>query len=98
MTKMENRSRDALMRPSFAHHDDARKDSPSPHDPEKWRPVFGPDHAQKRGKRSAERRMPSMSADRRQVHANLRNSSATRLRALSALTLAALATGYYPDG
>jgi hypothetical protein len=57
-----------------------------------------------RGKRSAERRMPSMSADRRRVHANLRNSSATRLRALSgharlsALTLAALATGYYPDG
>jgi hypothetical protein len=49
--------------------------------------------------------MPSMSADRRQVNANLRPSSATRLRAssqrrarLSALTLAALATGYYPDG
>ena len=37
----------------------------------------------KRGKRSAERRMPSMSADRRQVRANLRYSSATRLRALS---------------
>jgi len=48
--------------------------------------------------------MPSISADRRQVNANLRHSSATRLRALSgharlsALTLAALATGYHPDG
>ena len=57
-----------------------------------------------RGKRSAERRMPSMSALRRQVCANLRHSSAPRLRALSgharlsALTLAALATGYHPDG
>ena len=48
--------------------------------------------------------MPSMSALRRQVCANLRHSSAPRLRALSgharlsALTLAALATGYHPDG
>ena len=65
-----------------------------------------------RGKRSAERRMPTMSALRRQVNANLRHPSAARLRAhtlsrcgegrgharLSALTLAALATGYHPDG
>ena len=48
--------------------------------------------------------MPSMSALRRQVCANLRHSSAPRLRALSgharlsALTLAVLATGYHPDG
>ena len=46
-----------------------------------------------------------MSADRSEVNANVRPSSATRLRVasqrrarLSALTLAALATGYYPDG
>jgi hypothetical protein len=27
--------------------------APDTHDPEKWRPVFGPDHAQKRRERSA---------------------------------------------
>jgi hypothetical protein len=86
--EIENRSRGALTRPSLPHHH-ATTDSP----------------LNKRGKRSAERRMPSMSAGRRQVNANLRSSSATRLRAssqrrarLSALTLAALATGYHPDG
>jgi hypothetical protein len=49
-------------------------------------PSLAHHHAKKirlpRGKRSAERRMPSTSADRRQVNANLRPSSATRLRAL----------------
>jgi hypothetical protein len=49
----QNRSRGASIRPSFVHHDNAKIDSP----------------LNKRGKRSAERRMPSMSADRRQVNA-----------------------------
>jgi len=54
------------MRPSFAHHH-AKKDSPPARMiPKSGCPVFGQDHAHKRGKRSAERRMPSMSADRRQ--------------------------------
>jgi hypothetical protein len=78
------------LRPSFAHHHDAiskNRLTSGTHDPEKWCPVFGQDHAQKRGKRSAERRMPSMSADRRQVRANLRHSSATRLRALTLSSL-----------
>jgi len=48
--------------------------------------------------------MPTMSALAQTSVRSLRHSSATRLRAtsgrarLSALTLAALATGYYPDG
>ena len=97
----QNRSRDAFTRPSFANHDDAKNKFAS---------------GNQRGKRSAERRMPSMSALRKRVYANLRHLSATRLRAqnsslpslrgrvregrarLSALTLAALATGYHPDG
>jgi len=49
-----NRSRDALTRPSFAHHDNAKNRFASRH---------------QRGKRSAERRMPSMSALRKQVYA-----------------------------
>ena len=57
----------------------------------------------KKGKRSAERRMSYQCPHRRQVR-SLRNSSVCgralrRQHArLSALTLAALATGYYPDG
>ena len=34
----------------------ARRISPPAHDPEKWRPVFGQDHAHKEGRRSADRR------------------------------------------
>jgi hypothetical protein len=85
---MENRSRDALTRPSFAHHD--AKESLLP--------------VTETGKRSAERRMhpcPRCANERTRV----RHSSAARLRGLcgrrarlSALTLAALATGYHPDG
>ena len=97
-----NRSRDALTRPSFAHdHDDAKNRFAS---------------GNQRGKRSAERRMPTMSALRKQVyavcathllrgcapitpssHACGGESGRGRAR-LSALTLAALATGYHPDG
>ena len=96
-----NRSRDALTRPSFAHHDDAKNRFAS---------------GNQRGKRSAERRMPSMSALRKQVYAvaPLICYAAARPQSppspacgggsgrgharLSALTLAALATGYHPDG
>ena len=96
-----NRSRDALTRPSFANHDDAKNRFAS---------------GNQRGKRSAERRMPSMSASAQTSVRDLRHLSAPRLRAhnsslprlrgrvregrarLSALTLAALATGYHPDG
>ena len=68
--------------------------------------VFGQDHAHKTGKRSAERRIVQpMSAHRRQVYAVCVTHLLPRLRVafqqrarLSALTLAALATGYYPDG
>jgi hypothetical protein len=49
-----NRSRDALTRPSFAHHDNAKNRFAS---------------GNQRGKRSAERRMPSMSALRKRVYA-----------------------------
>ena len=72
------------------------------HDPEKWRPVFGPRScATKKGKRSAERRIVQPCPHRQ---TSLRNSSVRgcalqpAARRLSALTLAALATGYYPDG
>jgi hypothetical protein len=85
----QNRSRGASIRPSFVHHDNAKIDLP----------------LNKRGKRSAERRMPSMSALRKQVYAvcathSLRGcaTSSQRRARLSALTLAALATGYHPDG
>ena len=37
------------------------------HDPEKWCPVFGQDHAQTRGRRSAERRIQPISAQHRQT-------------------------------
>jgi hypothetical protein len=97
--EIENRSRGALTRPSLPHHH-ATKDSP----------------LNKRGKRSAERRMPSMSALRKQVDAvcaaHLLRGCAPLISSLppggggsgggcarlSALTLAALATGYHPDG
>jgi len=58
------RSRDAL-RPRLANHED--DSPPSSHDPEKWCPVFGPDHAQERGERSAERRIQPMSAPHNQM-------------------------------
>jgi hypothetical protein len=74
----QNRSRDALTRPSSAHHDDAK------------------------GKLASRHR--NREAERRKAHANHVRASA-RLRGLcgrrarlSALTLAALATGYHPDG
>jgi hypothetical protein len=48
------------MRPSFASPQRHEKIRPRPtHDPQKWCPVFGQDHAQRRGRRSAERRMPT---------------------------------------
>ena len=57
-----NRSRDARCARVLLHHN-ATKKLTRPrhtHDPEKWCPVFGQDHAQKRGRRSAERRMPTI--------------------------------------
>ena len=87
--EIQNRSRGALVRPSFANHDDAKKDSlPSI----------------KEGSGAPKGACQPCPRLRKQVCANLRHSSATRLRALSgharlsALTLAALATGYHPDG
>jgi hypothetical protein len=82
-----NRSRDALMRPSCANHDHAKKDSPP--------------------KREAERRKAH--ANHVRVCADKCTQSAPLIRyaaarpfgghaRLSALTLAALATGYHPDG
>ena len=81
------------MRPSFANHDDAKN-------------RFAPGN--QRGKRSAERRMPSMSASAqtsvRELAPLIRCAAARPFPAgrgharLSALTLAALATGYHPDG
>jgi hypothetical protein len=51
------------MRPSFASPQRHEKIRPRhTHDPETWCPVFGQDHAQKRGRRSAERRMPTIAA------------------------------------
>ncbi len=52
------------------------------HDPEKWGPVFGQDHAQERGKRSAERRIQPMSAPHRQTlpPANARGAEAGLFR------------------
>jgi hypothetical protein len=82
-------SRGALVRPSFANHDDAKKD---------LLPVI------KEGSGAPKGACQPCPRLRRQVCANLRHSSAARLRALSgharlsALTLAALATGYHPDG
>jgi hypothetical protein len=85
----QNPSRDAVGRPSFAHHHHAEK---------AWLPVT------ERGKRSAERRMQAMSALTRGCATVTPPSPACggglgggRAR-LSALTLAALATGYHPDG
>jgi hypothetical protein len=86
---MESRSRDALTRPSFAHHHHAEKACfPSP----------------KQGSgapKGACQPCPRCANERTCV----RHSSAPRLRGLcgrrarlSALTLAALATGYHPDG
>ncbi len=95
-------SRGALMRPSFAHDHDAKNRFAS---------------GNQRGKRSAERRMPSMSASAqtsvRELAPLIRSAAAHPQllppplagegqegghARLSALTLAALATGYHPDG
>jgi len=85
-----NRSRGAPSRPSFASPQRHEKIRPrQTHDPEKWCPVFGQDHAQKRGRRSAERRMPTIPAQHQQtlplvdVSARLRaKSGRARLPAL----------------
>jgi hypothetical protein len=82
-----------------------RKGALLAHDPEKWCPVFGPRSCAKQ-KGKAERRKAHvllMSAPQTSLR-SLRNSSVRGVRAvysrarLPALTLAALATGYYPDG
>ena len=78
------------MRPSFASPQRHEKIRPRPtHDPQKWCPVFGQDHAQRRGRRSAERRMPTIAAQHQQtlplvdVSARLRaKSGRARLPAL----------------
>jgi hypothetical protein len=44
-------------RPSFASHNAKNRFASGTHDPEKWCPVFGQDHARRRGRRSAERRI-----------------------------------------
>jgi hypothetical protein len=78
---VKNRSRDALTRPSFAHHHDARKDSL----PARMIPKSGVRFSDKimrtKGKRSAERRMPTMSALSQTSVRSLRHLSAPRLRA-----------------
>ncbi len=55
--KIRNPSRDAfrarVMPPP-------RRFASGTHDPEKWYPVFGSDHAREKGRRSAERRMPTI--------------------------------------
>jgi hypothetical protein len=63
----ENRSRGASLRPSFANHH-AKKDSP----PEsrmirKAAAGLRPDHARRKGRRSAERRMPTIAAQHQQA-------------------------------
>jgi hypothetical protein len=40
---------------------------PTTHDPEKWRPVFRTRSCAKKGRRSAERRMPTISAQQRRM-------------------------------
>jgi hypothetical protein len=66
--EIETRSRGALMRPSFAHHDDAKKD---------LLPVIKEGCGAPKG---ACQPCPRL---RKQVYANLRHSSAARLRALT---------------
>jgi hypothetical protein len=76
------------------------------HDPEKWRPVFGQDHAHKKGSGAPKGALSSQCpryANKCAQFAplNLLRGCATssqRRARLSALTLAALATGYHPDG
>jgi hypothetical protein len=66
--------------------------------------VFGRDHAQKKGRRSAERRIQPMAACRStaarhgRVTQNSRNASAYGARSPSGASHAALATDCYPDG
>ena len=43
-------------RPRLANHNNEKHLPLATHDPEKWRPVFGQDHAHEKGRRSAERR------------------------------------------
>jgi hypothetical protein len=72
----QNRSRDTLLRPSFAHHHDAISKIDRPrqtHNPEKWCPVFGQDHAQK-----------MKEAKRRKAHANHCRATSTNVAALRA--------------
>ena len=84
-----NRSRDAFMRPSFAKHDDAKNR-----------------FASGNKKREAERRK-AHAIHVRAAQTSVRSCATHLLRGcapfrgrarLSALTLAALATGYHPDG
>jgi hypothetical protein len=84
----QNRSRDTLPRPSFAHHHDAISKIDRPrqtHDPEKWCPVFGQDHAQK-----------MKEAKRRKAHANHCRATSTNVAARRCLGAAARHIGARP--
>jgi hypothetical protein len=91
------------MRPSCAYDHERKIDSPpATHDPEKWGPVFGPDHTRRR------------EAKRRKAHANHVRAAPTNVavrrrhlrgcapfseaRPPSGASTAALTTGYYPNG
>ena len=102
-----HRSRGALQRPGFAqrdHHKESFRLASGAHDPEKWRPVFGQRScATKKGSGAPRGALSNQCPHRRQVYAVCVTHLLARLRALrrarlSALTLAALATGYDPDG
>ena len=103
----------ARRRPSFAASDDEGTTKIPAHDPEKWRPVFGPRScATKKGSgapkgalsnqcpRQARLRAlpPPVLLPRKTGRGTTQSVVVGAARRPSALTLAALTTGYYPDG
>ena len=73
----------------FANHEAHQKAGLPTHDPEKWRPVFGRDHAYKEGRRSA---------DRRTVHVRAAQTSVRELAQLICCAAAALVASRSPFG
>jgi hypothetical protein len=70
-----------------------------------WCPVFGQDHAQKEGSRAPKGALSNQCPRKARLRALvspvfccLQERIGEGARRLSALTLAALATGFYPDG
>jgi hypothetical protein len=94
--KKEIRSRDAfrarVLRITTPQRQSSFRFAPGTHDPEKWCPAFGQDHAHEKGRRSAERRKFIGAAPHRQTlpFAGAPQTSVRSLRHLSAYAAAGL--------